>query len=104
MSRAYTISGVVLIIFFWENTISVTMEVQQVNVFVPKTEPEKTATVKITSLIMVSMLNVSNVLTDVHNVLTAILAKLVLAIEYLTAKMNVIVQQDGMKFVVIKMV
>lgn len=74
-----------------------------VNVFVPKIELEILVTAKITSLIMVLMLNVNHVPTDVHNVLTVPIVKLVMVIEYLTPNL-VTVHQDGMKFVVIKMV
>lgn len=67
-------------------------EVQKVNVFVPKTELESTVTVKITSMMMESMLNVYNVLTDVHNVLIVLLAKLVKVTEFFQLKITVIVQ------------
>lgn len=70
----------------------------------PKTELELTVTVKITSLMMESMLNVYNVLIDVHNVLIVTLAKLVRVTDYFQLKITVIVLKDGMKFVVIKMV
>jgi hypothetical protein len=79
-------------------------EVLKVNVFVPKTELEMTVTVKITSMMMVSMLNVYNVLIDVQNVLIVSIVKLVKVTEYYPVQTLVIVQQDGMKFVVLKMV